>query len=62
MRSWDIRCPQKDAKVESTFMKSGDHTATTCITHHPTQRHMVNNCLIYLLNNIIFYMYIFIYI
>ncbi|KAB0796430.1 hypothetical protein PPYR_10491 [Photinus pyralis] len=39
MKIWDLR--SEDVKPCSTFMLSPDQVASTCLTYHPTQRHIV---------------------
>lgn len=39
MKIWDLRV-NEDVPL-STFMISGDHISTTCVTHHPTQNHLM---------------------
>ncbi|CAG9859285.1 unnamed protein product [Phyllotreta striolata] len=39
MKIWDLK--QQNNKPVSTFMMSGDHLTPTCLTYHPTQRHIV---------------------
>ncbi|GLV31898.1 Nucleoporin 43kD [Carabus blaptoides fortunei] len=39
MKIWDLR--KSDDKPASTFMLNGEQIAATCLTYHPTQRHMV---------------------
>lgn len=39
MKLWDLR---SDSNVPSnTFMLSGDQVTPTCLTFHPTQRHLI---------------------
>lgn len=39
MKVWDLKNAVN--KPASTFMLSGEQTGASCVTHHPTQRHMV---------------------
>lgn len=39
MKIWDLR--SQEDNPTSTFMLNGDQIAATCLTFHPTQRHMV---------------------
>ncbi|XP_028132320.1 nucleoporin Nup43 [Diabrotica virgifera virgifera] len=39
MKIWDLR--STDGKPNSTFMISGEQVTPTCLTFHPTQRHLV---------------------
>lgn len=39
MKIWDLRSPTNEPS--NTFMFSSDQVAATCLTVHPTQRHMV---------------------
>ncbi|CAH0558752.1 unnamed protein product [Brassicogethes aeneus] len=39
MKIWDLRSKEKTAI--NTFMLSGDHVTPTCLTFHPTQRHLI---------------------
>lgn len=39
MKIWDLRSDSKEAS--STFMLSGDQVTPTCLTFHPTQRHLI---------------------
>lgn len=40
MKIWDLRSPANEEPA-NTFMFSSDQVAATCLTVHPTQRHMV---------------------
>lgn len=39
MKVWDLK--SSSDKPTSTFMLSGEQIGASCVTHHPTQRHMV---------------------
>ncbi|KAG8245999.1 Nucleoporin Nup43 [Homalodisca vitripennis] len=39
MKIWDLR--SGDDKPQSTFMLSGEQVGATCVTPHPTQRHLL---------------------
>lgn len=39
MKIWDLRSASNEAS--STFMLSGDQVTPTCLTFHPTQRHLI---------------------
>ncbi|KAJ9595957.1 hypothetical protein L9F63_012850 [Diploptera punctata] len=39
MKVWDLK--SSSDKPQSTFMLSGEQVGASCVTHHPTQRHMV---------------------
>lgn len=39
MKIWDLRSDSKEPN--STFMLSGDQVTPTCLTFHPTQRHLI---------------------
>ncbi|XP_067012386.1 nucleoporin Nup43 [Anabrus simplex] len=39
MKVWDLKSPSD--KPSTTFMLSGDQIGAMCVTHHPTQRHML---------------------
>lgn len=39
MKIWDLRSESNESN--NTFMLSGDQVTPTCLTFHPTQRHLV---------------------
>lgn len=39
MKIWDLRSDSNEPN--STFMLSGDQVTPTCLTFHPTQRHLI---------------------
>lgn len=39
MKIWDLRSDSKEPN--NTFMLSGDQVTPTCLTFHPTQRHLI---------------------
>ncbi|XP_044740603.1 nucleoporin Nup43 [Chrysoperla carnea] len=41
MKIWDIRATQSTNTPTSTFILSDEYHGATCVTYHPTQRHVV---------------------
>lgn len=39
MKIWDLR--SENNEPNNTFMLSGDQVTPTCMTFHPTQRHLI---------------------
>lgn len=39
MKIWDLR--SKNEEPSNTFVLSRDMIAPTCLTYHPTQRHLI---------------------
>ncbi|KAJ8919107.1 hypothetical protein NQ315_012092 [Exocentrus adspersus] len=39
MKVWDLRSSKEEPSI--TFMLSGDQVTPTCLTYHPTQRHLI---------------------